>query len=368
MISQLDTYPMGPSMHHLFSHVENLALRRQHTTVSPAHVACCAAGILSFGQALLGPACGHEKIRELARRAEAQTRGTGVPADLRPMSHLTTLHAILTAATLQAQESGAAQVGLDHFVLALLHAVEFANDFLPLDEREWRQSDTAARERLASRRTTVITHTPTLDLHSIDLTKKVRDGDLEWPVCGRQAELMLILRILLAADQEESGPGGTGWLRQVDSAGGRGGVDAGGSDFQHYRLVQLDMASVVAGTKYRGEMEDRLKRILKELRENPSVQVAIDELHLLQTGGSETSANLAEFFKPALASGELSVIGATCPENLPKLFRDSAIQRRFEPVFIEPLDGAAMQQVLKCVRASLQEYYAAKLDVEVHVD
>ena len=367
MISQLDTYPMGPSMNHLFSHVENLALRRQHTTVSPAHVAHCAAGIPSFGQALLGPACGHEKIRELARRAEARLTELGCQRIATDVKLDETLHAILTAATSQAQESGAAQVGLDHFVLALLQAVEFANDFLPLDEREWRQSDAAARERLASRRTTVITHTPTLDLHSVDLTKKVRDGDLEWPVCGRQAELMLILRILLRRTKRnpvlvgQAGCGKSTLLAAVAASMLESPM------FSHYRLVQLDLASVVAGTKYRGEMEDRLKRILKELRENPSVQVAIDELHLLQTGGSETSANLAEFFKPALASGELSVIGATCPENLPELFRDSAIQRRFEPVFIEPLDGAAVRQVLKCVRASLQEYYAAKLDVALHV-
>ena len=135
MISQLDTYPMGPSMNHLFSHVENLALRRQHTTVSPAHVAHCAAGIPSFGQALLGPACGHEKIRELARRAEARLTELGCQRIATDVTLDETLHAILTAATSQAQESGAAQVGLDHFVLALLHAVEFANDFLPLDER-----------------------------------------------------------------------------------------------------------------------------------------------------------------------------------------------------------------------------------------
>jgi len=137
--------------------------------------------------------------------------------------------------------------------------------------------------------------------------------------------------------------------------------------FSHGRLVELDLTSLVAGTMYRGEMEARIKRMLKELRENPSVRVAIDELHLLQTGGSETSANCAEFFKPALASGELSVIGATCPENLHTLFRDSAIERRFEPVFIEPLDGPAVRQVLKCVRASLQEHYASQLGVEVHM-
>ena len=367
MITQLESYPVGTSMNHLFSHAENLALRRQHTTVNAAHIACCAADIPAFGQALLGPACGQEKIRELARRADARLAALDsqqISADVKLDD---ALHEILAAATRQAQESGAAQVSLDHFVLALLNAVEFSNHFLPLDELEWRQSDAAARQRLASRRTVVITHTPTLDLHSVDLTRQVREGRLAWPICGRQTELALLLRIMLRRTKSNPvlvGPAGCGkstLLLAVAASMLENPL------FEHCRLVELDLASLVAGTMYRGEMEARIKRMLKELRENPSVKVAIDELHLLQTGGSETSANCAEFFKPALASGELSVIGATCPENLGTLFRDSAMQRRFEPVFIEPLDGAAVRQVLKCVRASLREFYAAQLGVAVHV-
>ncbi|MFO7904368.1 MAG: AAA family ATPase, partial [Pirellulaceae bacterium] len=241
------------------------------------------------------------------------------------------------------------------------------NEFIPLDERQWRHADSAARERLKSRQTSVIAHTPTLDLHGEDLTQRVRSGDIPWPICGRRGELLAIQRILMRRTKRNPllvGPAGSGKTALLT---GLAASFLDNAAFSQYRIVELDLTSLIAGTIYRGEMEARIKRIIKELRENPTVMLGVDEIHVLQSGGSETSPHCAEYFKAALASGDLSVIGATCPENLHMLFRDSAIQRRFEPVFIEPLDGEALRQVLKCVRASLSQHYQDRFQVQIEV-
>jgi ATP-dependent Clp protease ATP-binding subunit ClpA len=367
MINELDQFPLDSSVMQLFSRMENLVFQRQHTTVISAHLARCAADVDAFGRALLGSAHHREKIQELTRRANARLDAISAERVSTDLSLDEALCGILQKALLEAQHFGAAKINIDHLVLAVLHTDDFCDELLPLDERQWRQADADARQRLRSRRTSVVTHTPTLDQHSDDLSKRVRDGNIAWPVVGRNDELLQVQRILLRRTKRNPllvGPAGAGKTTLLTglAASLRESPALG-----NYRVVELDLASLVAGTIYRGELEARIKRMLRELSDNPSVLLAIDELHLLQSGGSETSANCAEFFKPALASGDFCVIGATCPEQLPVLFRDSAIQRRFEPVFVEPLEGPVVRQVLRCVATSLQGHYHALLAVDIDV-
>ncbi|MFW6171296.1 MAG: AAA family ATPase [Planctomycetota bacterium] len=367
MISKLDQYPIDTSVRQFFARVENLAFQRQHTEVTPAHLIHCVADIEVFGQALLGPAHSAGKIQEMRKRADrAVDPVAGQPACIE-VTLDETVAQILQSAVQQIQQTGAPYITVEHLVLALLYTDEVCNEFIPLDERQWRHADSAARERLRSRRTSVIAHTPTLDLYGEDLTQRVRRGDIPWPICGRRAELLAIQRIVMRRTKRNPllvGPAGSGKTALLT---GLAASFLDNATFGQYRIVELDLTSLIAGTIYRGELEARIKRILKELRENPTVMLGLDELHLLQSGGSDTSPHCAEYFKAALASGDLSVIGATCPENLHILFRDSAIQRRFEPVFIEPLDNAALRQVLKCVRASLSQYYQDRFQVQMEV-
>lgn len=367
MISPLDQYPIDTSVRQFFARVENLAFQRQHTQVIPAHVIRCIADVEVFGQALLGPAHSADKIQEMQRRADrALERLDGQRACIE-VTLDENVTEILQSAVQQTQRSGAPYITVEHLVLALLYTDEVCNEFIPLDERQWRHADSAARERLKSRRTSVIAHTPTLDLHGEDLTQSVRRGNIPWPICGRRAELLAIQRILMRRTKRNPllvGPAGSGKTALLT---GLAASFLEKTTFNQYRIVELDLTSLVAGTIYRGELEARIKRIINELRENPTVMLGVDELQLLQSGGSDTSPHCAEYFKAALASGDLSVIGATCPENLHMLFRDSAIQRRFEPVFIEPLDGEALRQVLKCVRANLSQHYQDRFQVQVEV-
>jgi ATP-dependent Clp protease ATP-binding subunit ClpA len=367
MINQLDQFPLDSSVKNFFSGVENLAFERRHTRLHLAHLSRRVADSTVFGRALLGSAFSEEKVQEMIRRAENkldEITGDRISASLTMQQEVRQL---LQRGALEAQQWGAAKMSIDHFVLAILQNDDYCNELLPLDENQWRQSRSETRDRLTARRATVITHTPTLDMHSVDLTGKVISGDICWPVCGREEELVQVQRILLRRTKCNPllvGPAGAGKTTLIQ------GLAASLLEtprFEHFRVCLLDLTSLIAGTLYRGELESRMKRILKELRDNPAVKVAIDELHVLQSGGSETSANCAEFFKPALANGEISVIGATCPEHLGQLFRDSAIERRFEPVFIDALKPDAVRQVLACVRTSLKKHYGSEYGVEIEV-
>ena len=208
------------------------------------------------------------------------------------------------------------------------------------------------------------TKTPTLDEYSRDLTALAAKHELD-PVIGRENEIERIVQILARRTKNnpvllgEPGVGKTAiveGLAQKMAAGEISDVLSG------KRLLALDMASIVAGTKYRGEFEQRLKNIIDELAAAKNAIVFIDELHtIIGAGAAEGSIDASNMLKPALARGEVQCIGATTFDEYRKYIEaDTALERRFQPVVTDPPDVEQTITILKGVRAKYENHHKVK--------
>jgi ATP-dependent Clp protease ATP-binding subunit ClpC len=213
------------------------------------------------------------------------------------------------------------------------------------------------------------TNTPVLDNFSRDLNKLAEAGKLD-PVIGRDAEILRIAQILSRRKKNnpiivgEPGCGKTALveglaMKIVNGECPRNLVDK--------RIVNLDLTSVVAGTKYRGQFEERMKVIIEELSANPNIIVFIDEIHtLVGSGNSSGSMDGSNIFKPALARGEVQCIGATTLDEFRKnIEKDGALERRFQKVVVEPSTVEETIQILKNVRDKYESYHKVLYSDEV---
>ena len=218
-------------------------------------------------------------------------------------------------------------------------------------------------------KSTVESNTPVLDNFSRDLNKLAEAGKLD-PVVGRDREILRIAQILSRRKKNnpiilgEPGCGKTALveglaIKIVNGECPRNLVDK--------RIVNLDLTSVVAGTKYRGQFEERMKVIIEELQANPNIIVFIDEIHtLVGSGNSSGSMDGSNIFKPALSRGELQCIGATTLDEFRKnIEKDGALERRFQKVIVEPSTVAETIQILKNVRDKYESYHNVLYSDEV---
>ena len=212
-------------------------------------------------------------------------------------------------------------------------------------------------------------NTPVLDNFSRDLNKLAEAGKLD-PVVGRDREILRIAQILSRRKKNnpiilgEPGCGKTALveglaIKIVNGECPRNLIDK--------RIVNLDLTSVVAGTKYRGQFEERMKVILEELQSNPNIIVFIDEIHtLVGSGNSSGSMDGSNIFKPALARGEVQCIGATTLDEFRKnIEKDGALERRFQKVIVEPSSIDETIQILKNVRDKYETFHKVNYSDEV---
>jgi ATP-dependent Clp protease ATP-binding subunit ClpC len=226
-------------------------------------------------------------------------------------------------------------------------------------------------EKMMSRKekSTSDTGTPVLDNFSRDLNKLAEAGKLD-PVVGREREILRIAQILSRRKKNnpiilgEPGCGKTALveglaIKIVNGDCPRNLVDK--------RIVNLDLTSVVAGTKYRGQFEERMKVIIEELQANPHIIVFIDEIHtLVGSGNSSGSMDGSNIFKPALARGELQCIGATTLDEFRKnIEKDGALERRFQKVIVEASTVPETIQILKNVRDKYETFHKVLYTDEV---
>ena len=218
-------------------------------------------------------------------------------------------------------------------------------------------------------KSTADSNTPVLDNFSRDLNKLAEAGKLD-PVVGRDREILRIAQILSRRKKNnpiiigEPGCGKTALveglaIKIVNGECPRNLVDK--------RIVNLDLTSVVAGTKYRGQFEERMKVIIEELQSNPNIIVFIDEIHtLVGSGNSSGSMDGSNIFKPALSRGELQCIGATTLDEFRKnIEKDGALERRFQKVIVEPSSVAETIQILKNVRDKYENFHKVNYSDEV---
>ncbi|MBI2964857.1 MAG: ATP-dependent Clp protease ATP-binding subunit, partial [Chloroflexi bacterium] len=212
------------------------------------------------------------------------------------------------------------------------------------------------------------TRTPTLDELGLDLTQLARSGKLD-PVVGRERELDRIIQILSRRTKNnpvligEPGVGKTAIVEKLAHLIVEGEVPA---TLLGKRVVTLDMASLVAGTKYRGEFEERLKKVINELKGAGNCVLFIDEVHtMVGAGAAEGAVDAANILKPSLARGELQVIGATTLDDYRKYVeRDPALERRFQPVVVDPPDVEHTVEILRGVKTRYEEHHQVKITDE----
>jgi ATP-dependent Clp protease ATP-binding subunit ClpC len=207
--------------------------------------------------------------------------------------------------------------------------------------------------------------TPTLDQLGVDLTKAAQSGKLD-PTVGREKEIQRVIQILSRRTKNNPvlvGEPGVGKTAIVEALAQRISKNEVPSMLQGKRLVTLDMGALVAGTKYRGEFEERLKKVVEEIRTAGNCVLFIDEMHtMVGAGAAEGAVDAANILKPSLARGELQTIGATTLDDYRKYVeRDPALERRFQPVTVEEPTSEETIEILRGIKGRYEEHHQLEI-------
>ena len=284
---------------------------------------------------------------------------------------------VLENASLESKRMKSSLVGTEHILTAILKSFDCAAAkllaSLKVNSRQLYMellsarggNFSQAREEAQNFASTGQGRTPQLDQYSTDLTELARDGRLD-PVIGRTAEISRVIQILSRRTKNnpcligEPGVGKTAiaeGLAQEIAAGTVPETMAG------KRVVTLDLAGMVAGSKYRGEFEERIKNVINEVKADGSVLLFIDELHtLIGAGGAEGAMDASNILKPNLARGELQIIGATTIDEYRKhIEKDAALERRFQPVMVEEPTQEQTFEILKGLRHVYEDHHHVRI-------
>ena len=207
--------------------------------------------------------------------------------------------------------------------------------------------------------------TPTLDQYSRDLTEYAREGKLD-PVIGRETEIQRVVQILSRRTKNnpcligEPGVGKTAIAEGLALKIIEGNIP---DTIKEKRVVTLDLSGMVAGSKYRGEFEERIKKVINEVIDNGNVLLFIDEIHtIIGAGGAEGAIDASNILKPSLARGELQIIGATTREEYRKYIeKDAALERRFQPVVVEEPSESEAIQILFGLRDKYEAHHKVRI-------
>ena len=211
-------------------------------------------------------------------------------------------------------------------------------------------------------------NTPILDQYSRDLTEYAKSGKLD-PVIGRDVEVQRVIQILSRRTKNNPciiGEPGVGKTAIVEALAERIVEGSVPDTIRNKRVVTLDMSGMVAGSKYRGEFEERIKRVIDEVIKSGNVLLFIDEIHtIIGAGGAEGSLDASNILKPSLARGELQVIGATTREEYRKrIEKDAALERRFQPVVIEEPSEEESVLILQGLRERYEDHHKVRITDE----
>lgn len=210
--------------------------------------------------------------------------------------------------------------------------------------------------------------TPTLNQYSRDLTELAQNGQLD-PVIGREKEIARVVQILSRRGKNNPcliGEPGVGKTAIAEGLASRMIAGTLPDSVKNKRLVTLDLSGVVAGSKYRGEFEERIKKILAEVKEAGNILLFIDEIHtIIGAGGAEGAIDASNILKPSLARGEIQLIGATTIEEYRKYVeKDAALERRFQPVMVDEPTIEETIEILKGLRAEYEEHHNVEITDE----
>jgi len=349
------------------------AERLRHTAINTEHILL---GLVEEESGVAGRALqelGLETSRVLEIIERLEPMGREEPASLELSLGA---QQVLENAIEEARQLGHPFVGTEHLLLGLTHSTEglaltvlarlgvSAEQVRRQTRREMEESSngpaSAGKAPLARREEKKEAKTPLVDQLAVDLTTLAEEGKLD-PVIGRQQEIERVIQILARRNKNNPaliGEPGVGKTAIVEGLAQRiieGDVPA---PLIGKRVLQLDVGSLVAGTMYRGQFEERLKRVIDELKASKSI-LYIDELHMLVGAGSAgSSVDAANILKPALSRGELQVVGATTLDEYRKhIESDAALERRFQPILVVEPTVEETIQILKGIRKAYEEHH-----------
>ena len=280
----------------------------------------------------------------------------------------------------EAMRAGSRLVGTEHILVALLkdtgcvasriiatlggNAQRIYQQLMAVINQDPATDERAPRQSQQPKRS----DTPTLDQYSRDLTDMAANGKLD-PVIGRSSEIMRVIQILSRRTKNNPcliGEPGVGKTAVVEGLAQRIYSGDVPETIQNKRLVTLDISGMVAGSKYRGEFEERIKRVIAEARNDGNVLLFIDEIHtIIGAGGAEGALDAANILKPALARGELQIIGATTLDEYRKhIEKDAALERRFQPVTVDEPSEEETYDILKGIAPKYEEHHHVVIDDE----
>ncbi|GHT50863.1 ATP-dependent Clp protease ClpC [Bacteroidia bacterium] len=229
------------------------------------------------------------------------------------------------------------------------------------DEEEDQFSNSKKKETTRNSSTAKNSDTPVIDSFGTDLTKAAEENRLD-PIVGRETEIERLAQILSRRKKNNPvliGEPGVGKSAIVEGLASRIVQRKVSRVLFDKRVVNLDMASIVAGTKYRGQFEERIKAILNELAKNPNIILFIDEIHtIVGAGGASGSMDAANMLKPALARGEIQCIGATTLDEYRKnIEKDGALERRFQKVIVDPTTAEETRRILDNIKPKYEDHH-----------
>lgn len=290
---------------------------------------------------------------------------------------------ILKNAYMEAKRDEYEQAGTEHIMIAIIKDVEngacklleslnaqVQKIYMDVIKTIGRDISLAKTEYLAKRRSQGKgkSATPMLDRYSRNLTQLAKDGKLD-PVIGRNYEMERLVQILSRRTKNnpcltgEPGVGKTAIVEGLAQMLVKGTVP---ETIQDKKLLSLDLSALIAGTKYRGEFEERIKRLLDEIRMSQDILLFIDEIHtMIGAGGAEGSMDAANILKPSLSRGEIQIIGATTRNEYRKYIeKDPALERRFQPVVVEEPDMEQAITILRGLKSKYESHHNVTIEEE----
>lgn len=301
-------------------------------------------------------------------------RAKGRNRNLEPTARVNKL---LARAEAEAAKLGLSQIGTEHILLAIVADTEceahcillsfnmnmkkICSDILKLTNRDLSEVKQYIKQDRKGRDNQNQSATPTLDRFGRDLTKVAKEGRLD-PVVGRNNEIQRIIQIISRRTKNNPcliGEPGVGKTAIVEAIAQRIVEGMVPKTMMDKRLISLDLSGAVAGSKYRGEFEERLKKIIEEVESSGNVILFIDEIHtIIGAGGAEGSMDASNILKPSLTKGRLQIVGATTIAEYRKYFeKDAALERRFQPVTVEEPTEKEAEEILKGLRTAYEDFH-----------
>ena len=358
------------------------ARRLGHTYIGSEHLLL---GLVGEGDSVSSRLLSsHGVTLDEVKKAVIEVTGLGILGDVSAEDMTPSARGIIEKSALIAKKYSQSHIGTEHILLALSERAECVGvrilESLSVSIQELKGELSGFIESTSSKsknddnglssekKESKIQGCPYISEFGRDLTALARDGKLD-PIIARETETERVIQILSRRSKNNPciiGEPGVGKTAIVEGLAIKIAADEVPETLKGRRIVTLDVPAMVAGAKYRGEFEERMKRVMRECAQNPNVILFIDEIHtIIGAGGAEGAVDAANIIKPALARGEMQIIGATTISEYRKhIEKDSALERRFQSVIVEPPSIEDAERILHGLKERYEEHHRIKISDE----